>query len=163
MGHRRERALIEQVLLALKALFLVLLYLFIWRVIRSASRDLSSSPQESFVLAPQQLRGGGAHRAPPPGRFVVLDSPTFESGSSFEAGAVPVTIGRAPENAIALTEDEFASGRHARVEAQRDGVWILDLGSTNGTWINGERMDGRHRLRAGDVVRIGGTELRFEQ
>ena len=74
-----------------------------------------------------------------------------------------LTIGRSPDNAATLDDDDFASARHARVETQRDGVWILDLGSTNGTWVNGERMDGRHRLREGDVVRIGQTELRFER
>jgi pSer/pThr/pTyr-binding forkhead associated (FHA) protein len=62
-----------------------------------------------------------------------------------------------------LTADEFASGRHARIESGSDGVWIFDLGSTNGTYVNGERIDGRARLREGDVVRVGGTELRFER
>src|SRR4030095_12799795 len=46
---------VEPVLLALKALFLVLLYIFIWRVIRSAAKDMRVAPQESFILAPSQL------------------------------------------------------------------------------------------------------------
>ena len=99
----------------------------------------------------------------PPGRLVVLSSPSLEAGRAFETGPVPLTIGRSGENEAVLAGDDYASARHARVESKRDGVWILDLGSTNGTWVNGERMDGRHRLRAGDVVRIGKTELRFEQ
>jgi pSer/pThr/pTyr-binding forkhead associated (FHA) protein len=155
---------VEPILLGLKALFLLLLYLFIWRVIRAAARDLRTAPQESFVLAPAQARGGPALEAPaPPGRLVVLESPTLERGRTFETGPVPVTIGRSTENDAVLSGDEFASARHARIESQRDGVWILDLGSTNGTWVNGERMDGRHRLREGDVIRIGQTELRFER
>ena len=76
---------------------------------------------------------------------------------------MPLTIGRAADNAATLDGDDFASAHHARVELQRDGVWLLDLGSTNGTWVNGERMDGRRKLREGDVVRIGQTELRFER
>jgi pSer/pThr/pTyr-binding forkhead associated (FHA) protein len=84
-------------------------------------------------------------------------------GEAFEAGPVPLTIGRSEDNAVPLDGDEFASAHHARIEAARDGVWILDLNSTNGTWVNGERLDGRHRLRQGDVVQIGDTELRFEQ
>jgi pSer/pThr/pTyr-binding forkhead associated (FHA) protein len=76
---------------------------------------------------------------------------------------VPVTIGRAQDNTVALPEDEFASGHHARIESQRDGVWILDLGSTNGTFVNGARLDGRRRLREGDLVQVGDTELRFER
>jgi predicted component of type VI protein secretion system len=132
-------------------------------VIRAASRDLRV-PQESFVLTPAQARGGGA---PEPsaaaGRLVVVRSTSLEPGHAFETGPVAVTIGRSGENTAVLAGDDFASARHARVESQRDGVWILDLGSTNGTWVNGERMDGRHRLRPGDVVRIGQTELRFEK
>jgi pSer/pThr/pTyr-binding forkhead associated (FHA) protein len=132
-------------------------------VIRAAARDLRL-PQESFVLAPAQARGGAAPEAPAPaGRLVVVSSPSLDRGREFETGPVPLTIGRAPGNDAVLQGDDYASARHARVESRRDGVWILDLGSTNGTWVNGERMDGRRRLRAGDVVRIGKTELRFEQ
>ena len=157
-----ESALVETVLLALKALFLVLLYFFIWRVIRAAARDLRS-PQESFILAPAQGWSPSADGPPPGGRLVVMRSPSLDVGSAFEAGPVPLTIGRSADNAAVLDGDEFASARHARVETRRDGVWILDLGSTNGTWINGERMDGRRRLNDGDVVRIGETEMRFEE
>jgi pSer/pThr/pTyr-binding forkhead associated (FHA) protein len=150
---------VEPVLLALKALFLLLLYLFIWRVIRSAARELRV-PQESFILAPSQLE----RSAPAPsGRLVVVDSKALEPGGSFQTGAVPLTIGRANDNGIALEGDDFASGHHARIEAQRDGVWVTDLGSTNGTFVNGDRLDGRRRLHDGDVVQIGDTELRFEQ
>jgi len=48
------------------------------------------------------------------------------------------------------------------VEAQRDGVWIFDVGSTNGTFVNGKQISGRKRLKSGDVVKVGGTELRYE-
>ena len=152
---------VEPVLLALKAAFLVLLYFFIWRVIRSASRDMRVAPQESFILAPSQL--AAEHPVASGGRLVVANSKVLENGQTFDAGPVPVTIGRAPENTVALPEDEFASGNHARIESQRDGVWIIDLGSTNGTFVNGARLDGRRKLREGDVVQVGDTELRFER
>ncbi|MDQ3866083.1 MAG: FHA domain-containing protein [Actinomycetota bacterium] len=130
-------------------------------MIRAAARDLRV-PQESFVLAPG--KGGAPPEAPVrAGRLVVLSSPSLQAGQAFETGPVPLTIGRAKENTAALDGDDFASALHARVESQRDGVWILDLGSTNGTFVNGERMDGRHRLQDGDVVRIGQTELRYER
>ena len=155
--------MVEQVLLALKALFLLLLYFFVWRVIRAASRDLRV-PEESFVLAPVQARRAAGPEAPlPPARLVVTRSPSLAPGTQFETGPVPLAVGRSSENAVALVKDEFASARHARVEAKRDGVWITDVGSTNGTWVNGERMNGRRRLRQGDVVRVGETELRFER
>ena len=91
------------------------------------------------------------------------ESPALREGEVFSAGAIPLTFGRSSENAVPLRRDEFASSRHARIEAQPDGVWIFDLGSTNGTYVNGNRIDGSHRLEDGDVVRIGATELRFER
>jgi pSer/pThr/pTyr-binding forkhead associated (FHA) protein len=152
---------VEPVLLALKAAFLVLLYFFIWRVIRSASRDMRVAPQESFILAPSQL--AAEHPVASGGRLVAGKSKSLKNGRTFDAGPVPVTIGRAADNTITLSEDEFASGHHARIESQRDGVWIMDLGSTNGTFVNGARLDGRRKLREGDVVQVGDTELRFER
>ncbi|HYY34600.1 MAG TPA: FHA domain-containing protein [Gaiellaceae bacterium] len=152
---------VEPVLLALKAAFLVLLYLFIWRVIRSAARDMRAAPQESFILAPSQL--AAEHPSPSGGKLVVEQSKALKRGRSFVAGPVPLTLGRADDNTVALAGDEFASAHHARVESQRDGVWVLDLGSTNGTFVNGTRLDGRRLLREGDVVQIGDTELRFER
>ena len=116
------------------------------------------------MLAPAQGRGAAAEDGPSRvGHLVVVESPTLERGRVFETGPVPLTIGRGADNVAVLEGDDYASARHARVEALRDGVWILDLGSTNGTWVNGERMDGRHRLRDGDTVRIGETQLRFER
>jgi pSer/pThr/pTyr-binding forkhead associated (FHA) protein len=152
---------VEPILLALQAAFLVLLYVFIWRVVRSAGRDMQVAPQESFILAPSQL--AAEHIVSDPGRLVVERSAALKAGKTFETGAVPVTIGRSGENTIALDGDEFASGHHARIESQRDGVWILDLESTNGTFVNGERVDGRRQLHRGDLVQIGDTELRFER
>jgi pSer/pThr/pTyr-binding forkhead associated (FHA) protein len=152
---------VEPVLLALKALFLVLLYFFIWRVVRSAARDLRVAPQESFILAPSQL--AAEHPAESGGKLVVEESKSVKVGRSFPAGPVPLTIGRADDNAVPLPDDEFASGHHARIESQRDGVWILDLGSTNGTYVNGARLDGRRLLHEGDVVQIGDTDFRFER
>ena len=108
------------------------------------------------------MRGDFGEEAPS-GRLVVIKSPVLEPGTVFETGPVPLTLGRSPENSIAIPGDEFASSRHARIESQRDGVWVLDLGSTNGTFVNEERMDGRHRLVDGDFVRIGETAMRFEE
>jgi pSer/pThr/pTyr-binding forkhead associated (FHA) protein len=152
---------VEPALLALKAAFFVLLYLFIWRVIRTAARDLRTAPQESFVLAPAQL--GTDRPTSPGGRLVVQRSDVLEPGRALEAGPVPISIGRSEDNDVALAGDEFASSHHARIESNRDGVWVLDLNSTNGTFVNGSRLEGRRRLREGDIVQIGETELKFEQ
>jgi pSer/pThr/pTyr-binding forkhead associated (FHA) protein len=153
---------VEEALLLLKIGFLVLLYLFLWRVVRTASRDLRT-PQESFVLAPQQIRQGSA---PPKrrvsGRLVLLSNGDSADGSSYEIDAAAVTVGRGAGNDIAL-DDEFASTLHARVESRPDGVWLEDVGSTNGTAVNGVPIGEARKLAPGDVIRIGETDLRFER
>jgi pSer/pThr/pTyr-binding forkhead associated (FHA) protein len=154
---------IEPILIALQVVFIVLLYLFIWRIVRSAERGLRVDPQESFVLAPAQAARARSAAAPAGGRLVVARSRALAHGRFFEAGPVPTTIGRAEDNTIALRGDDFASGRHARVESNLDGAWVIDLDSTNGTFVNGERVNGRRRLAPGDLLQIGDTELRFER
>src|SRR6266536_4672064 len=157
-----DSATVDTVLLALKIGFLVLLYLFIWRIVRTASRDLRL-PQESFILAPS--REGGVATAPPPvrsGRLVVVKSPELDEGMDFELNSAQLTIGRGGQNDIALPEDDYASARHARFEPRQDGVWIQDLGSTNGTYLNGARLERPRRLTPGDIVRVGDTDLRYD-
>ena len=150
---------VEGALLALKIAFLVLLYLFIWRIVRTASRDLRL-PQDTMMLA--AAPGGLAVSAPKVGRLVVDDSPSLEQGSTVELDSRALTVGRAASNDLALDGDEYASSRHARIEPRRDGIWVHDLGSTNGTYVNGVRIDRPRRLAPGDVVRVGDTDLRFE-
>jgi pSer/pThr/pTyr-binding forkhead associated (FHA) protein len=151
----------ETVLLVLKIAFLVLLYLFIWRIVRTAGRDLRL-PQESFILRPA-LAGGAIGQAINPGRLVVVQSQVLKVGEEFGLDATPLTVGRGTQNDVSIDGDEFASARHVRVEPRRDGVWVSDVGSTNGTYVNGVRIDRPRKLVQGDVVRVGETELRFEE
>jgi pSer/pThr/pTyr-binding forkhead associated (FHA) protein len=151
----------ETVLLVLKIAFLVLLYLFIWRIVRTAGRDLRL-PQESFILRPA-LAGGAIGQAINPGRLVVVQSQVLKVGDEFGLDATPLTVGRGTQNDVSIDGDEFASARHVRVEPRRDGVWVSDVGSTNGTYVNGVRIDRPRKLVQGDVVRVGETELRFEE
>jgi len=157
-------AQVETTLLVLKLAFLVLLYLFIWRIVRSAARDLRL-PQESMILAPQQAAAAGLIPQPTArelGRLVVVSSPTFQDGEIFTLDSHPLTIGRAVNNDLSMPDDEYASGRHARFEPRRDGVWVEDIGSTNGTFMNGIRLTRARKLTPGDVIRVGETDLRFE-
>lgn len=153
----------EPLLIALQAAFVILLYLFIWRVVRSAERGLPAAPQESFVMAPAQVAQARAEAGLEPGRLVVTRSRTVPVGTVVEAGPVPTTIGRSDDNVVVLDGDDYASGHHARIESGLDGTWLIDLGSTNGTYVNAERVEGRRRLRGGDLVQVGDTELRFER
>ena len=151
---------VEAVLLGLKIGFLLLLYLFIWRIVRSVAKDLRL-PQESFVLGPQQAAAAGLGR-PSTGMLVVLSSPALDPGTERELDSTPVTLGRSPENDLVLDTDEFASVQHARIEPRRDGVWLHDLDSTNGTFLNGTKLTRPRKLTPGDVIRVGETDLRYE-
>ena len=152
----------ESVLLALKIAFLVLLYLFIWRIVRTASKDMRL-PQESFILRPGALAGGPIGQQIHTGRLVVISSDVLDRGEHFELDSADLTIGRSGQNDISIEGDDFASARHVRIEPRRDGVWVHDLGSTNGTHVNGLRIDRPRKLVTGDVVRVGETELRYEE
>jgi hypothetical protein len=153
---------VDELLLVLKIAFLVLLYLFIWRIVRTGSRDLRL-PQESFILAPSAAAGVHASRpGPVTGRLVVVKSADLQDGEGFELNSAQLTIGRGNQNDIPIATDEYASARHARFEPRQDGVWVQDLGSTNGTFLNGTRLDRPRRLAQGDVVRVGETDLRYE-
>jgi hypothetical protein len=156
---------VGEALVILKILFLLLLYLFIWRIVRTASRDLRL-PQESFVLSPGQAQAAGllgrSHRVET-GRLVVLTSTTLEPGSVHVLDSAALTVGRGAQNELPLEHDDFASARHARFEPRRDGVWVSDAGSTNGTYVNGARLSKPRRLAPGDVIRVGSTDLRYEK
>jgi hypothetical protein len=153
---------VETTLLVLKIAFIVLLYLFIWRIVRSAARDLRL-PQESMILSPQQASA----LLPQPaarelGRLVVMESPSLTSGEVVALDAHALRVGRSGDNDLSVAGDQYASSHHARFEPRRDGVYVEDIGSTNGTFVNGIRLTRERRLAPGDVVRIGETDLRFE-
>ena len=153
---------VEEALLVLKLAFLVLLDLFIWRIVRSAARDVRM-PQESFVLAPGSVPGlGQEDPRVDSGRLVVVRSPALEEGDELSLDSSALLVGRGAHNDVDLTADEYASSEHARIEPRRDGVWLEDVGSTNGTYLNGIQLTRAKRLTPGDVVRIGETELRYE-
>jgi FHA domain len=71
------------------------------------------------------------------------------------------TLGRAAENVVALEHDPLVSHLHAVLERFPAGWCVTDLGSSNGTWVNGERIWSAHRLGQGDEIRIGQTRLIF--
>jgi hypothetical protein len=157
---------VAEALLALKIAFLVLLYLFVVRVIRSAGRERQAPSQDSMILTPAAAAAAGLRRSGPTRRalrLVVQRSPSLEEGDEFPINSAPVTVGRGGQNDLVLNGDDFASARHARIEARGDGVWVQDLDSTNGTYVNGSRVAGAQRVDAGDILRVGETDLRVEE
>src|SRR5262245_26801827 len=114
------------------------------------------SPQQASALLAQPV-------AREQGRLVVVDSAALEEGDVYAIDSTALTIGRGGDNDLPVAADEFASAHHARFEPRRDGVYVADVGSTNGTFVNGIRLTKDRKLIPGDVVRIGETDLRFER
>lgn len=128
--------------------FLVLLYLFLYRVIRALLRD---------------LRAAAAQRGSSPGRLVVVAAPSGEPapGRSFDLDAI-TTLGRDVNNAIVI-DDPFASSEHAVLTYRGRGWYVEDLGSTNGTFVNGRAVAAVAPLAFGDELAIGQVRLRLER
>ncbi len=151
----------DETLLVLKLAFLVLLYGFILLIVRTATKDIGGAPQESIVLGAAEAAALRAQYTRP-AYFVVLDGPALQRGSTLEV-LESTTVGRGPESGVRIDGDDFASARHARIDPRPDGIWVADLGSTNGTFVNGARVTTERLLQPGDVLRVGQTELRLER
>jgi len=151
----------DETLLILKIAFLVLLYGFILLVIRSATRGMDQAPQESIVLGAAEAAALRAEHGYGPTRLLVVSSPELAQGATIEVSA-PLIVGRDAQSGIQLGHDEFASSRHARIEPRPEGAWVDDLGSTNGTYVNGSKLKKGRIAKAGDVIRIGATELQVQ-
>jgi len=148
---------------ALKFGFLVVLYLFLIWVARSASRDLRGAR----ALSAGADAATGFHSATAPlhvareARLIVERAPGHTPGMIYDIGEGAV-LGRGDGAEIRL-EDPFASSRHAQLLLQAGVVVLEDLGSTNGTYLNEELLAGPAPLHNGDRVRIGDSEFTYEE
>ena len=149
------------VLTLMKFGLLALLYVFVWRALRSVAAGLSGSGGGADPrprTAAQRGAGGrrATRRGSTPSIVVVYAKDGRRAGSYALQG--DVDIGRGERCTIRL-EDTYASQAHARLSA-RDGAWFAeDLGSTNGTYLNERRLESASEVRAGDRLRIGTTTL----
>lgn len=84
------------------------------------------------------------------------------SGGRIELEPGITTVGRLPDSGISIA-DTNVSRTHAELKANQFGYFVTDLGSTNGTMVNGIRIVGEHRLKDGDIVSFGSTHVRFEE
>ena len=147
---------------ALKFGFLVVLYAFLLWVARSAMRDLRAG---RTVPATDAATGFHSATAPPhiarEARLVVERAPGHAPGMIYDIGDGAV-LGRGDGAEIRL-DDPFASSRHAQLILQAGTVVLEDLGSTNGTYLNEELLQGPAPLHNGDRVRIGDSEFTYEE
>ena len=156
-------------LLAAKALLLLLLFAFIYSVVRRSISDLRAIPDdEPFVPGETggQRNGSGAYNTEDQTGFsalVVEGSDVLAPGTRFSIMSGTTSIGRSSASDIVLKSDDYASGRHARLTHHGGLLYVEDLGSTNGTFVNGRKTVGATPLRDGDTVRIGSTTFRYEE
>ena len=90
-----------------------------------------------------------------------MGSLVLPSGERVDITQGPVVIGRLPECRVSVNDSNI-SRRHAEVRMTPTAYVVVDLGSTNGTMVNGVKIGGEQRLRDGDIISVGSTHLRFE-
>lgn len=151
----------DGVLTILKFCLLALLYLFLARVVWTVASELRGAPAVADTPAPTPEPAKAKARGKPAARkgwrLLVIEPPAA-SGRTFDVNG-ELTIGRAAGCGISLPDDTFVSNVHARV-FERDGdVFVEDLGSTNGTLVNGEPLESTRQLRKGDRISAGLTVL----
>jgi hypothetical protein len=151
----------DPISVALKFGFLVLLYLFLLWISRSALKDL----RRTVAPAPDAT---GFHQAPAlnaaSGRtdswLIAERGGGLEQGERFDLIG-GLSIGRSRDADVQI-EDRYASGIHARIFSRDGRSYVEDMSSTNGTLLNDAELKGEAELVDGDLVRIGDTEFRFE-
>ena len=152
----------EAILTILKFCFLGLLYLFLARVVRAVYRELT--PDRAVPAASNGGlfgRGRGKRNDQPtrPYRLKMIDPATSQV---FPLGE-EVTIGRAPGCSVPLADDTYVSQLHARIYVRDGKPFVEDLGSTNGTFLNRDRLSKTMPLHRGDKLQIGRTVLEIVQ
>jgi hypothetical protein len=152
----------EAVLTVLKFCFLALLYLFLYRVVRLTLRELRApavTAQAPAAPAPQAAPAPPRRERRPEGRGALRLRLVEPAGRRGETYAIDreLTVGRGAGCAIVLADDTYVSQLHARLFQQNGEGYVEDLGSTNGTFVNGKATTGATRLRRGDQVQFGQT------
>jgi pSer/pThr/pTyr-binding forkhead associated (FHA) protein len=146
---------------ALKYALFALLFLFIWRSMRWVVRGLSVADTR-----PAAERGGKRARdaAPtlPPGPSALLVKGNGDAKPRTVKLSASMTVGRAPECELRL-DDTYASQQHARLFAKNNSWFVEDLGSTNGTFVNDQKLAAPAMLQPGDRVRVGQTILELRR
>ncbi len=157
----------EPLAVALKFGFLAVLYLFLLWVVRSAMRDLArygGTAAAEPVEAPGPARRERSAPSPRSGgspRVQVVAAMGHEPGTTFDVGE-GLTFGRS-DGADIRVEDPFASSAHARIFDRGGSMYLEDMGSTNGTYLNGRQVKTAEPLEMADTIRIGDSEYRYEE
>lgn len=150
------------ILAILKYLFLVLIFLFLWRAVKAMYVEVAG-PRSSRAPVAQPRSSSQSARGKPgrPPEKVVVTAPDGGRPKTYSIED-EVIIGRDKGCQVVIT-DTYASQFHARVFKRDDGVFIEDMGSTNGTYLNRRKVSSPMPVNRGDKARIGKTELDFRR
>ena len=145
----------EDLLTLLKYVFLALLFLFLWAVVRVVLRELRApalAPTGGPTATPK------TKKAAAPKSFATLRvlAPEARRGELVPIDT-EITVGRGGGCALVLADDQYASTVHARVFRRGNDLFVDDLESRNGTFVNGKRISTTTKLRRGDQLQFGGT------
>jgi pSer/pThr/pTyr-binding forkhead associated (FHA) protein len=156
----------EIALLIIKVAFLALLWLFILSAVSVIRSDLfgktvraSDQPQPQELETPPPPPKKAKRQRGQPRVFMI--SQGNQAGLSADLAGGVIMIGRSADCQLIL-DDDYVSTRHARVVGAPTGIYIEDLGSTNGTYVNGQRITAPTTITLADTVRIGKTMLKLE-
>jgi len=151
----------EPVLTFLKFCLLAILYLFLARVVWIVARELRGTPAHAPV-APEPAPAPPARgRVRKQWRLVVV-APATEAGAAFPVED-EITMGRGGGCTIPLAFDTFVSQVHARAFDRDGALWVEDLGSRNGTFVNGEQVHEPTQVSKGSRVQVGETVLEVDR
>ena len=149
----------DLIVAAIKIVFLALLWLFIALVADVIRKDMFGRKvaASSLQTAERSRRKRGKDALP--SRFAV--SQGTQQGLSVPLEPT-INLGRAADSTF-LLEDDYSSARHAQLVQRDERTWVVtDLNSTNGTYVNGQRLTAPVAITLGDVIRIGKTLMRLE-
>lgn len=149
----------ELILTILKYLFLLLIFLFLARAVRAMYLDVAGT-RAAPTAAPEATDGVVRARATKPPDHVTVVGPDGKQ-RTYDVDE-ELIIGRADKCHIVIT-DPYASQIHARIFRRSNGVFIEDMGSTNGTYLNKKRVASPLPVTRGDRARIGKTSLDFRR
>ena len=138
---------------------IALIFVFFLRVIRAVWVEVSPAPFRKTRSERRQEKIAARPAPTEPKRkqlFLRVLEPEAHQGETFDLDD-ELTIGRSPGCGVPTPDDIYASTVHARLFRQKDQLWVEDLGSTNGTYVNSERISQAHRLGKGDVLQAGST------